>query len=118
MEILRTREQLLQKALDYAPTHACATTMREGRAEVLGAFHDSGDNGWIVRVIQPTRRRWLIFVICNDCNRRYSARYPKTIPWGGWLGGGGGVKELTDGDNYDKNLAEWAESLEDNYLAT
>lgn len=99
MKVIRTRSDLLQLALDFAPTNACMTAIRKGGATVLGGFNSAeGHEGWIVQVDTPSGRTWLMFIYGDELQRKFRRRLIADVPWEDWIGDPKGTR-LIDGED-------------------
>lgn len=99
MKIIRTREDLLAVALDFAPTNACMTAIRQDRVLVLGAFKfPDGFSGWVLEV-RTVDHLWIIQIVGDEGTRTYRASYPKDVPWEGYIGTPGGPSGIINGDD-------------------
>lgn len=97
---IRRREDIIAIAQRHAPTNACAQVMG-GMIGVtlLGSFTAvEGLPGWIVQVVSPHKRTWLIAVLIDEVDRKQTIRYLSSVPWGTWGGDSAGTNDLRDGD--------------------
>lgn len=104
---IRTRDDLAEVAMKYAPTSACERAIREGRFTILGGFITPKTLPcWIMRVVCKHGQTWNIRVSCCEKRRTYQIDFPKCIPWANWIGTRGGKRPLIDGDDPKRGAFE------------
>jgi hypothetical protein len=97
---IRTREDLLNLVSQHTPSRACQTAIREDRAAVLGGFQlPDGLPCWIVQIVSPHGRFWIIAMEVDEAARCYHVQYLNQVPWGWWRGDSAGKRPLIDGDD-------------------
>lgn len=111
MKPLQTRDDLIELAIKFAPTTACANIVRKEGAVNLGGFKSAGDKGgtYIVQVTSRlTGKVWYICICATGLPAEHTAFYATKVPWEMWQGLAS-EKRLIDGDDsisYANNRSE------------
>lgn len=106
MKPLQTRDDLIELAIKFAPTTACANIVRKEGAVNLGGFKSAGDKGgtYIVQVTSRlTGKVWYICICATGLPAEHMAFYVTKVPWEMWQGHdfvmpGPFLARLVDGD--------------------
>jgi hypothetical protein len=107
MKPIQTRDDLIELAIKFAPSTACANIMRKEGAVNLGGFKSADDKGgtYIVQVISRlTGKVWHICICATGLPAEYTAFYVTKVPWEMWQGRDYGMPgdikpRLIDGDS-------------------